>query len=301
MALGRSKDPQPQPASVLKSISLTWWLPLLRGVLLAVVGLLLMIEPLVPDAGAFVLVFAAFLLVDGVVAALQGLAARGQRGAVWWIVQAVLDVAFVALVLLWPDATALVLYYLVASWALVAGIVQVISGAALLRARDLLWPWVTALGLVGIMLGMMLVARPPDGQTVLRLNVVVLGLYAFVAGSVWVVGAFSARSTAAEIDAALGGTSPVLEAIRARHRQHADVKARAKAAPKSTPKPAPAGTSDGPLEAKRSPASAAASVSTPGSQAGQDEPFNQDEPVVGLERKADDEPGTAGSADGSRA
>lgn len=206
--------------SVLKAITLTWWLPLVRGLLLVLLGLLLMIEPLVTDVPRLVVGFAVFLLLDAAMAALQGLAARGQKAKPWWFVQAVTDVAIAALVVLWPSPTALVLYYLIAAWAAVLGVTQVITGSALLRSRDLLWPWAVASGLVGVLFGMLLVARPQDGETALRFDILALGLFAFVAGAIGTVAAFAVRATAREIDAALAGSSPVLEAIRARQAAH---------------------------------------------------------------------------------
>lgn len=226
MAFGKARAhedataPEDVPGSVLRAITLTWWLPLVRGLLLVLLGLLLMIEPLVTDVPRLVVGFAAFLLLDAAMAAVQGLAARGQKARPWWFVQAVTDVALAAFVVLWPSPTALVLYYLIAAWAAVLGVTQVITGSALLRSRDLLWPWTVTSGLVGVLFGMLLVARPQDGETALRFDLLALGLYAFVAGAIGTVAAFAVRAIAREIDAALAGTSPVLESIRSRHAAH---------------------------------------------------------------------------------
>jgi len=204
-----------------------WWIPLLRGLVLVLLGLLLLVQPLVGTAGAVVSLFAAFLVVDAVVAVVQALTSPGQPGQVWWFVQAVADVAFAAFVFLWPGATALVLYYLVASWAIVLGVVTVITAANLARVREAHWPWVTASGIVGVLFGLVLVARPPDGETALSLVVAALGLYAFVVGASGVVSAFAVRAFVAEVDAALAGRSPALEVARARVTMLANAKAEA--------------------------------------------------------------------------
>ena len=218
--------PAAEPLPTLSAVySRVWWIPLLRGLVLVLLGLLLLIQPLVGTTAAVVALFAVFLVADAVVALVQALTSRWQPGRVWWVVQAVTDLVFAAFVLLWPGATALVLYYVVASWAIVLGVVTIITGVNLARVREAHWPWVTAGGIVGVLFGLVLVARPPDGGTALSLVVAALGLYAFVVGVSGVVSAFAARAVVAEIDAALAGRSPALEAARARSAALAAAKA----------------------------------------------------------------------------
>ena len=229
-----SSTPASGPTTLSDAYARVWWIPLLRGLVLVLFGLLLLVQPLVETAAAVVVLFGAFLLVDAFVALVQGVVARGQAGRVWWWVQAVADLAFAVLVVLWPGATALVLYYLVATWAIVLGVVTLVTAVNLAREREAHWPWVTVGGVVGVLFGLVLVARPPDGGTALSLVVAALGLYVFVVGVCGVVSAFAARAVVAEIDAALAVASPSLDAARARTERHArardEVRARRKAA-----------------------------------------------------------------------
>ncbi|MBD5785731.1 DUF308 domain-containing protein [Cellulosimicrobium terreum] len=175
-----------------------WWLPVVRGVLLVVLGLLLMIEPL-GDLDVMRLVLGAFLVVDGVLAAVQWFAHRKQLSSAWWLVQAAVNVVFGVVVAFWPDVTPTVLYYLLAVWVLVLGIVAIVGAAGLARNRDLGAAWMLTSGITSALFGLLLVTRPLDSFDVLRLVAIVFALYAFVAGAIHVVSGFAVRAAAREL------------------------------------------------------------------------------------------------------
>jgi uncharacterized membrane protein HdeD (DUF308 family) len=175
-----------------------WWLPVVRGTLLIVLGLLLMIEPL-EQLGTLRVVLGAFLVADGVLVAVQGFVHRRQVGSAWWLAQAGVNVVFGVVVALWPDLTATALYYVLAVWVLVLGITTIAGAAALVRNRDLGWAWMLAVGIVSVLFGILLVTRPLDSFDVLRLVAVVFALYAFVSGAIHVVSGFAVRAVAREL------------------------------------------------------------------------------------------------------
>jgi uncharacterized membrane protein HdeD (DUF308 family) len=175
-----------------------WWLPVVRGTLLVVLGLLLMIEPL-EQLGTLRVVLGAFLVADGVLVAVQGFVHRRQVGSAWWLAQAGVNVVFGVVVALWPDLTATALYYVLAVWVLVLGITTIAGAAALVRNRDLGWAWMLAVGIVSVLFGVLLVTRPLDSFDVLRLVAVVFALYAFVTGAIHVVSGFAVRAVAREL------------------------------------------------------------------------------------------------------
>ncbi|WP_435738017.1 DUF308 domain-containing protein [Cellulosimicrobium sp. PMB13] len=188
-------EPSPQERNPFRKV---WWLPVVRGILLVVLGLLLMIEPL-EQLGTLRLVLGAFLVADGVLVAVQGLVHRQQVGSAWWLAQAGVNVVFGVLVAFWPDLTPTALYYVLAVWVLVLGITTIAGAAALARNRDLGWAWMLAFGIVSVLFGILLVTRPLDAFDVLRLVTVVFALYAFVAGSIHVVSGFAVRAVAREL------------------------------------------------------------------------------------------------------
>lgn len=209
-----------------------WMMPLVRGLLLILLGLLLMVQPL-GTLDRLIVLFAVFLVLDGVVAAVQGLVNRDQIGWRWWLVQGAVDVVFAVIIILWPAATALVLFYLLVVWTLVLGVAAIAGSVALVRNRDLGWPWLLTIGLLSTLFGFLLVTRSQDGAAALELVTVVFGIYAFVSGAVHVVSVFAIRSVAQEIDRALTGQSLVVDAMAARQvaaREAAEERTQARAA-----------------------------------------------------------------------
>lgn len=186
------------PGAVRNPFRRVWWLPVLRGIVFIVLGLLLMIEPL-EELEILRLLIGAFLAADGVLVLVQWLVHRRQVGSAWWLAQAGVNVVFGAVVALWPGLDPTPLYYVLAVWTIVLGIVAIIGGAALSRNRDLGWPWMVTFGITAALFGMLLVTRPLDSLDVLRLVAIVFALFAFVAGSVNIVSGFAVRSVAREL------------------------------------------------------------------------------------------------------
>lgn len=242
--------------------------PLLRGLALLALGVLLLVEPL-RSLQNLVYLFSAFLLLDGILAAAQGLLNRDQIGWRWWLVQGAVDAAFAVTIIVWPGITALVLFYLLLVWALVLGVASVIGGAALLRNRDLGWPWLLTIGLISTLFGLMLTTKAQTASAdILDLVVVVFGLYAFVLGAVHIVSVFSMRWVAQEIDRALAGESLVVTGVAERReaaRQAAAAKAAERKAAKASAKEdeAPAGEPTAALPAAALPTTVATVTAPP--------------------------------------
>lgn len=189
-----AQDVQGRVAAVLRSV---WWLPVLRGVLMIVLGLLLLVEPL-GTLVALVWVFGVFAVVDGAVVLLQALLARGRPGFGWLVVEGLVSIGFGALIMLWPDVTALVLFYLLALWVLVLGVTAVIVAVTQYRARDLAWSGTLVFGLIAFLFGLLLAIKP---QGTVDVILTVYGLFAFVAGVVMLVSGFATRSLSRQLAA----------------------------------------------------------------------------------------------------
>ncbi|WP_418277270.1 DUF308 domain-containing protein [Isoptericola jiangsuensis] len=175
-----------------------WWLPVVRGSAFIVLGLLLMIEPL-GELEVLRLLLGAFLVLDAVLVLVQWSVHRRQEGSAWWLAQSAVNVVFGVAVAFWPDLTATPLYYVMASWTIVLGVVALAGGVALARNRDLGWPWMVSFGMTAGLFGMLLVTRPLDSLDVLRLVTIVFALFAFVAGATHIVSGFAVRSVAREL------------------------------------------------------------------------------------------------------
>lgn len=180
-----------------------WVLPIVRGILLVIFGLLLSIQPIAREFDTVRWVIGAFLVVDGVVAAAQGFAHKAQRGWHVWLWQTVVDVVFGLVVMFWPNLSVTALYYVLASWAVALGVTLLVTSAILTRARDLESPWILTVGIVAVLYGVLLVLRPADGsaESVLSTLTLVFSFLAFVLGAIFIVTGFATRATAAEIGA----------------------------------------------------------------------------------------------------
>lgn len=220
-----SRKPETMVESVSAALKAVWWLPLLRGLALIVLGVLVVIQPL----GTLLIlsrITAIFLLVDGVIAILQGLLNRTQTGWRIWLVQGLVDLVFALLILFWPGLTVAIFFYLLVVWTIALGAVAIASSAMLARNKDLTWPWLLAFGLLSVLFGVMLLLRSGDDVArTLQVVGLVLGIYAFIAGAIQIVSAFSVRAVARDIDEALKGNSPVLNAINLREENYAESKA----------------------------------------------------------------------------
>ena len=117
---------------VLPVLSRNWWLVALRGLAAIVFGVLAFVWPAI-TLWALVLLFGAYMLVDGIFAIVAAVRAAG-REARWWLllIEGVLGVLAGLVAAFWPGLTALALLYFIAAWAIVSGILEIV-GAIRLR------------------------------------------------------------------------------------------------------------------------------------------------------------------------
>jgi uncharacterized membrane protein HdeD (DUF308 family) len=162
-----------------------WWVLGLRGV----AGILLGIAAFVwPGITLLVLVvlFGAYLLVDGVFAL-----AGGAMGRSWLLILiGALGVIAGILTLVWPGITALVLVFLAAARFIVGGAFELIAAIRLRRVIDNEWLLIVV-GVLSILFGVLLFAFPAAGLLTL---VYLIGAYAFVIGVLFLALAFRLRS-----------------------------------------------------------------------------------------------------------
>jgi uncharacterized membrane protein HdeD (DUF308 family) len=163
----------------------------LRGLAAIVFGVLAFVWPDI-TLFALVLLFGAYMLVDGIFAIVAAVRAAG-REARWWLllIEGVLGVLAGLVAAFWPGLTALALLYFIAAWAIVSGILEVI-GAIRLR-QEIEGEWALGLsGALSVLFGILLVVIPaPAGLLSL---VWLIGAYALVFGVLLLVLAFRLRS-----------------------------------------------------------------------------------------------------------
>lgn len=160
-----------------------WWAVALRGALAVLFGLVAMVWPNITVI-ALVALFGAYVLVDGVIAlgtAIFGGSQAGRRRG-WLIFEAVTGIAAGIVTFLWPGITALALLMVIAAWAFITGVVEIV--AAIWLRRELEGEWLLAVsGVASIVFGLLLVIRPSVGAVAV---VWLIGAYAILFGAVLV-------------------------------------------------------------------------------------------------------------------
>jgi uncharacterized membrane protein HdeD (DUF308 family) len=142
-----------------------WWAVALRGVFAIVFGIIAL---LMPGAAllAFVLLFAAYMLVDGVLAIIAGVRAaqRHERWG-WLIFEGILDFIAGGIAVVLPVITIIAFVFLMGAWAIVTG--ALLFGASF-RLNVLHGRWLMALGgAISIIWGVLLIIWPLVGAIVL--------------------------------------------------------------------------------------------------------------------------------------
>ena len=167
----------------------SWWAVGLRGLLGILFGLICLLTPGIA-VGVFVILFSAYMLVDGVFAIISGIKAA-RNGERWGllILEGIVDVAAGVIAFLWPLITLVALTWLVAIWAIVSGALML--GAAFTLNIDHGRWWLALGGIASVIFGILLVIEPLVGAVVLTMWI---GAYALVFGVVLLILAFQLHS-----------------------------------------------------------------------------------------------------------
>jgi len=176
------------PAAVLHVLARNWWAVALRGAVALIFGVLAVALPGIAIFWLVVL-FAAYMLIDGVFAIVAGVRAA-QHHERWWpfALEGAVDIAAGLIAVVWPTITAIVLVYLVAIWAIVTGILMVSAGFSPRRPHG---AWLLVLsGLISVLLGIVFIGWPGVGVIAIGWWI---GVYAIAFGVVLLVFAFRLR------------------------------------------------------------------------------------------------------------
>jgi len=181
---------------IARAVADRWVMLALRGLVAVFFGILALLRPDITLA-ALVLLFGVYALIDGVFALIHGVRAK------WWGVAfvGVLGIAAGILTFLYPQITALSLLYLIAAWAIVKGVFEIV--AAIRLRKEITNEWLLILsGLAAIAFGVLLYIRPGAGA----LSVVwIIGVFALWTGMVLLFLAFRLKKLPDRIAAARAG------------------------------------------------------------------------------------------------
>jgi len=162
----------------------------LRGVIAVLFGILAFIWPGL-TLWALVYLFGAYVLVDGVFALVTAFRGRETNDR-WWVLllEGLAGITAGIIAFIWPGMTAFVLLYLIAAWAIVTGVIEIV--AAIRLRKEIEGEWVLALsGLASIIFGVLMVLWPGAGALAV---VWLIAAYAIFFGILLIFLAFRVRN-----------------------------------------------------------------------------------------------------------
>jgi uncharacterized membrane protein HdeD (DUF308 family) len=139
-----------------------WWTFIIRGLVAVAFGVLAF---LAPGWGIAVLValFGAWALVDGVTGLVGGIRSRG-RDRSWWlsILEGIVGIVAGVFAFLFPVAAAGALIFIIAAWAIVTGVFEIVAA---IRLREQIKGefWLGLAGVTSILYGVVIYLFPAAG------------------------------------------------------------------------------------------------------------------------------------------
>jgi uncharacterized membrane protein HdeD (DUF308 family) len=167
-----------------------WWAVALRGLFALLFGVLTLIWPAI-SVTVLVLLFGAYVLVDGIFAVVAAISRASEGRGHWWalLLEGLVGIAAGVLTFVWPAITALVLLYLIAAWGVVTGVFEIL--AAIRLRREVEGEWLLALGgVLSVIFGVLLFLLPGAGLLAVTW---LIGIYAAVFGVLLLALAFRLR------------------------------------------------------------------------------------------------------------
>jgi uncharacterized membrane protein HdeD (DUF308 family) len=163
-----------------------WWAVGLRGLCALLFGVVVFFWPLI-SLLALVFLFGSYVLADGILTIVSAIRAADRKRR-WWplLLQGLVGIAAGIIAFIWPDITAVALLYLIAAWAVITGIFEIVAAVQL--RKEIEGEWLLALGgMASVIFGVLLMVFPSAGVlTVIWL----IGAYAAAFGVLLLIVAF---------------------------------------------------------------------------------------------------------------
>jgi len=177
--------------SLLDAFAKNWWVLLIRGILAVLFGVMAFTLPGLTLV-TLVLLYGVYALADGLTALWVG----GQARAWWFMLLGILGVIVGVFTFIYPGITAVALLYLIAAWAIVRGVFEIVTAIQLRKEISNEWMLIIA-GILSVLFGVALVAKPAAGALAV---VWIIGGYAFIFGLMIIVLAFRLRGLSGHME-----------------------------------------------------------------------------------------------------
>jgi len=175
---------------LIETLKRHWWVPVLRGIVAIVFGIITLRYPGLTVA-TLVLLFGAWVLVDGIFRVIGAIGHRADDPE--WGFHLIIGIIGIIIGLLTfhaPAITALALIIYIAAWALMIGATEIAFAIKLRREIKGEW-FLILMGLVSIVFAVLLLWNPIPGALAL---VWLIGWYAIVFGILGIIFGFRLRS-----------------------------------------------------------------------------------------------------------
>jgi uncharacterized membrane protein HdeD (DUF308 family) len=163
---------------MLTQLACNWWVLALRGVAAVLFGVIALLWPGL-TLEVLVLVFGAYMLVDGVFAIFAAFTHRSGHDR-WWVLmlEGLAGIAAGIITFVNPGLATLVLLYVIAFWAIVTGVLELLAAIGL--RKEIQGEWMLALGgIASLVFGVLLLIFPEAGALTVTW---LIGFYAVLFG-----------------------------------------------------------------------------------------------------------------------
>ena len=171
---------------MLHTLVANWWALALRGLAAVLFGLLTFFLPGITLV-TLVLLFGAYALVDGIFNVIAFFRVASHQWAL--LIEGVIGIIAGVLTFAWPAITALALLYVIAFWAILTGVFEIIAGIRLRKVITNEW-LLLVMGVLSFLFGLLILFAPGAGALAI---VLWIGAYALVFGVFLLALAFRLR------------------------------------------------------------------------------------------------------------
>ncbi|HEX6478184.1 MAG TPA: DUF308 domain-containing protein [Ktedonobacteraceae bacterium] len=167
---------------------------LFRGLAAVLFGVLTFVWPGL-SLLVLVILFGVFAVISGITAVVAALRNREEQGWAFLLIEGILGILAGVVALVWPGITALAFLYLLAAWAILTGITELVAPLAFPMSvgRGVL---TVLAGVVSIVFGIVIANRPASGLLTVAW---LIGVFAIVFGVSHIVMYFQSRSLATSL------------------------------------------------------------------------------------------------------
>jgi uncharacterized membrane protein HdeD (DUF308 family) len=175
---------------MLSALARNWWVLLLNGIVAIVFGVLAFTWPGVTLL-ALVTLYGVYCLADGITALWASFSAKDGAGRSWghMLFVGIISIGAGITAFVWPHITAYALLVLIAIWAIMRGVFEIVAAISLRKVIDNEW----MLGLAGaasVLFGLAVIARPGLGALAI---VWMIATFAILRGAILTGLAFKLR------------------------------------------------------------------------------------------------------------